>query len=361
MLYVRVQDEVGSTTLADVSLIVVPFRGERDILLVDDAGGDWVGRSPDDCVPAPPPEQQNPNADWPQDQCHDQILRESIERALGEIGHPEWVVDRYEPLDPRTGQVRRGPVEIDSTSLGYRVYSGPVTLEHLARYRAVIWNVRCGGGCQLEVLTRPFEENAIASYLEAGGHVLISGPRDFSCTKHGVVPDPWPRGPFCFEPGDFVYEFLKIWSVCDWAECAGGCFRSGGETRLGERESGFKGAYLSPIALAEGFPRLRVVRPPFDSPQRGIPSCEGMVVPYGLDINPRLEPAGGRLDTLYFYESNALWSTPPRRSWMDDAATAFRYSGPGQGRLMMFGFPLYFLRASAVDSLMVASLRWMEL
>jgi hypothetical protein len=147
-----------------------------------------------------------------------------------------------------------------------------------------------------------------------------------------------------------VYEFLKIWSSFAGAECTAGCFRSGGETWFFVRLNGFKGASQSPAALAEGFPRLRLARPPFDGPQQAMARCEGMAVPYGLDVNPRLEPIGGRLDTLYFYESIAPWSTPPRRSYMDGAACGLRYSGPGQEAMFS---PLYFMPPSQVDSLMV--------
>ena len=114
------------------------------------------------------------------------------------------------------------------------------------------------------------------------------------------------------------------------------------------------------MAVAEGYPDLRVIRDPFVTDAKGVPNCEGMVVEtQGLDINPRLRLFGGRLDTLYFYESNQKVQVfPYRDSYMDRAACALRYSGPGQGNLMMFGFPLYFLPENQVDEVMTASLRW---
>jgi hypothetical protein len=139
-----------------------------------------------------------------------------------------------------------------------------------------------------------------------------------------------------------------------------GCFRVSGSTTTFQRLNGFDGAYPSSMAVREGYDTLRVARPPFDGPLKGIPGCEGMVVPYGLDINPRLRPFGGRLDTLYFYQSNGMLQlVPPVHSYMDDAACALRYSGPGQGRLMVFGFPPYFFPPAQVDRVMGASLRWL--
>ena len=49
-------------------------------------------------------------------------------------------------------------------------------------------------------------------------------------------------------------------------------------------------------AVAEGWPlSIRVAREPYVSPDRGIPSCEGMVTTLGLEVNSRLRLFGGRL------------------------------------------------------------------
>jgi hypothetical protein len=43
---------------------------------------------------------------------------------------------------------------------------------------------------------------------------------------------------------------------------------------------------------------------------------------------------------------------------MTHGATALRYRGPGQGRLMVFGVPLYFMPSKA-DSMFTAGMRWL--
>ncbi len=360
VLYVRVRDDVGSFTIADIELVVVPLSQERDVLLVDDFGKDNTGNVPSDCVPAPPDTLNNRGSDFPQDQCHDQYLRQAIRRGLGSIGHPEWGVDRYEPLDPRTGElVRRDVVEVDSTSFDYWVYSGPVTLQNLARYKLVIWNVRSEDSGQLRRMNQEGEDNFLAVYLEAGGEVWITGPGSFSRTRRD--PGGVSLGLFGFEPGEFLYRFLKLETEFEGADCANGCFRNSGVTITLQRLNGFEGAYPSPAASSEGFPGLRVARSPYaGNPIKGVPSCEGMVTGYGLDVNPRLRLFGGRLDTLYYYQSNGrLEVVPPLNSYMDGAACALRYSGPGQGKLMVFGFPIYFLGDDQVSDLTEAALRWL--
>jgi hypothetical protein len=373
LLYIRAKDDVGTTIIADITLIVVPLSGERDVLYVDDFGPDVRGRADyEDCVPAPT-ENVNNQQDFPHDQCHDQFLRESIEHGLELIGHPEWVVDRAEPLDPRTGNLSIRPVEIDSTTLDYWVISGPITLETLARYKVVVWNSRSESSTQLWSMNQEGNDNFIAVYIEAGGAVWFQGSGTYTLNR--TESSSVGLNPFGFNPPDLIYRFLHIESVFEGPECQNGCFRiSGNDGRL-QRTHGFEGLYAHPRALAEGWPAgserfffrsppdtqtiFRTERLPFTLVNKGVPACEAMVVPLGLNINPSLATMGGRLDTLYFYLSNGqIQVFPPAPSWMDHGATALRYSGPGQGRVMNFGVPLYFMPSKA-DSFMMAGMRWL--
>jgi hypothetical protein len=354
ILYVRARDNVGTKIIATLFLIVVPLTGERDVLLVDDWGPDHVGRAPADCIPPPPPE-RIATTDTPQDQCHDQYLRESLELALERVGHPEWVVDLYDPLD-EDGFVNNREVGIDSTSTNYWVYTGPVTLANLARYKLVVWNVKSQEACQLKTMNREGENNFLAVFIESGGEVWITGTGGFSNTREETA----GLSPFGFHADDFAYLFIKLQSEFTGLECTAGCFRASGQNTVLQRQHGFEAGYASPMALAEGFPEtLRVVRPPYNDLAKGVPSCEGMVVPTGLDINPRLRLMMGQLDTLYFYLSNGqLQLFPPYQSYMDHAAAALRYSGPGQGRVMCWGFPLYYFPQDRLVTAMSKSIEW---
>lgn len=359
VFYVRARDDVGTAIIADLTLVVIPLSRDRDILYVDDFGPDVRGSAPSDCIPSPPAGEISPSSDFPHDQCHDQFIQERISDALAALGHPDWVVDRYEPLDARTGILTsRSQVEIDSTTYSYWVYTGPVTLESMARYKTVIWNTRSEGTTQLYRMHQEGEDNYFAVFLETGGSILLMGTGAFSRTIYqgtGVG-----LAPFGFEPRDTPYDFEHIESVFEGPDCVNGCFRVSGRTTSLKRVHGLDSLYAHPLARAEGYPDMGVFRPPYTAATSGIPDCEGMVVPLGLDINPRLRLFGGQLDTLYFYVSNARAQLgPPNASYLDDAACAFRYAGPGQGRLMMFGFPFYFFPPDKVDATMLASIRWL--
>jgi hypothetical protein len=358
ILYVRARDDVGTALIADITLVVVPLSQERDVLYVDDFGDDYTGRVDADCSPTPPPELWNQTSDWPADQCHDQFMMDAVRGALAAAGHPGWIVDRYEPLDPRSGDATLREMEIDSTSAPYWIYRGQVTLANLARYKLVVWNLRSEETSQLRHMNKEGEDNFLAAYIEAGGDLWLAGTGTFSRTRR--EPGAVGVGIFGFASDDFLYRFLKLESVREGPECTNGCFRNGGVTVTSQRLNGFDGAVASITAQNEGFPALRVARPPYTTAIKGVPSCEGMVVPLGLDVSGQLALLGGRLDTLYFYQSNArLQLTPPGRSYLDDAACAFRYAGPGQGRMLVCGFPLYFLAPADVSALSAAAVRWL--
>ncbi len=367
--FVRARDDVGTVVIADIQLTVVPLQFERDILYIDDWGQDDRGRTYPEIGPkcqsvsmggTIPDDRIISSGDIPQDICHDGYIQDSIDTALDALGNTDWVVDRYEPLNPVSGRTLRGGVEIDSVSTDYWVYTGVITLEQLARYKLVIWNTKTSANNALKKMNTEREDNFLAVYLEAGGNVWLTGTGVFVRTVYGEGNVP-SLSPFGFEPRDFPYRFLGVQSVFEGAFCINGCFRQSGGTARYRRENGFEGAYPSPTGIAEGFPRLRVSRPPIaNNPIMGISGCDAMVVPMGLDINPRLSLFGARLDTIYYYESNyRLEVVPPGTSWMDDGATGLRYSGPALGRLMMFGFPFFYLPEDQMDGMLVAGIRWL--
>jgi hypothetical protein len=382
LLFVRARDDVGTSIIADISLIVVPLRFERDIIYIDDWGKDDRGRAYVDvddphCISRDgqtstgepgliDPDKVIPSGDIPHDMCHDHYLRDAVEQALADLGHPEWVVDRYEPLDPVDGSTLFGTVDIDSTTNDYWTLTGPITLDELARYKMVFWNTRSFPTNALKAMNTEGEDNFLAVYLEAGGAVWLNGTGVFVRTLFGAPPG---LSPFGFRPEDFPFRFLHVQSMYVGADCENGCFRQSGDTSRYQRENGFEAAvlYNNEVDGAtdwshEGWPdSIWVGREPFhQNAIKGIKSCDAMVVPLGIDMNPSLRVFGGRLDSLYKYRSN--WRVevfPPGTSWMDDGATALRYSGPAQGRLMMFGFPFFYFTEDQLNSLLVPGLRWL--
>ncbi|HWN82106.1 MAG TPA: hypothetical protein VNM87_08430, partial [Candidatus Udaeobacter sp.] len=228
---------------------------------------------------------------------------------------------------------------------------------------------------QLYAMNQFGNDNYIAVYIESGGAVWFQGLGAYSLNRTRIDGGSVGLAAFGFEPSDVVYRFLHIESVFEGPDCLNGCFRISGNDQRRQRTDGFEGAYAHQLAADEGWPTgsepamigfpptkrviFRTERPPFTGVNKGVPACEAMVVPLGLNINPRLATQGGRLDTLYFYLSNGLIQVfPPAPSYMDDGATALRYSGPGQGRVISYGFPIYFV-PSVADSMMAAGMRWL--
>jgi hypothetical protein len=382
-LYVRVRDDAGTVEIAEAILVVIPLTQDRHVLYVDDWGWDVRGREYAEIGPECTAQANGGHvpddyiidlAKSPPDTCHDYFLRQSIRLALDDLGLGDWSVDRYEPLEPVSGNALTGRIQIDVSDPDHWVYTGPITLRQLSRYRLVIWNTRSDNDNALKRMNLDGEDNVLAVYLEAGGAAWIMGTGAFSRTIQGNRSVGLSE--FGYRPEDFTYRFLKVRSVFENGVCQQGCFRTSGSGDNYELQNGFEGAYAvppppaaagrQPLWVEEGFPAtLRVTRAPFANhplaPRRGVPSCEAMVVPHGLTINPWLEPTGGQLDTLYFYQSN-FWldlDRTPGESWMDLGATALRYAGPDQGPLMMWGMPVFFLPEDEVHDVMVAAIRWL--
>jgi hypothetical protein len=339
------------------------------VLYVDDWGRDDRGRTYPEIGPICdrvsnggliPDDNVVSSGDIPQDLCHDAFLTRSLGEALDELGRDDWVVDRYEPLDPVDGRPLFGTVFIDSISSESWVLTGPVTLEQLARYKVVVWNTRNSANSALKTMNNEGEDNFIAVFLEAGGLVWLTGSGVFARTLYGN--ESVGLSPFGYDAEDFGYKFLKVESLYEGADCVNGCFRQAGEQPIYQRQNGFEAAVATRMAISEGFPdSIWVDRAPYHSnPIKGIPGCDAMVPPYGIEMNPRLRVFGGRLDTLYYYRSN--WRVevfPPGTSWMDDGAVALRYSGPGQGRLMMFGFPFFYFPEDRLVDMLASGLDWL--
>ncbi len=401
ILYVRARDDVGTTIIADVNLVVVPLQFDRDVLLVDDWAEAERGRAYAEatfgaidepyCTSSATttsdgrqgviPDTLVTQGDVPHDICHDGHLRSMVLRALANVGRPEWTVDVYEPLK-ETGQVLTGDVIVDDDPLGERGYwilRGPVTLEQLARYKVVVWNTGSAGSSMLASMNTDGADNFLAVYLQAGGRVFLSGTGTFARTT--LAPGVGIEN-YGYDPRDFTYRFLGMESFFEGVTCTDGCFRNSGASAQNQAQEGFEAASVVDSVLydalggqngelndarlrrwrAEGYPdELRAYREPyFNNASKGVPSCDAMVRPTGLAINTRLSLRGARLDTIYFYNTNKRLERPGRSfGALDGGATAFRFVGPGQGPLVMFGFPMFYILDEEIEATYTASIRWL--
>jgi hypothetical protein len=312
LLLLRIRDSVGQVLVVDAILRVGPPDFTREILIVDDWGGDSVG--------------SNSN---PQDAEHDRFLREVV---LAEAARRGFVVDEVEYTDTRG-----------------RPVSGTPDLTQMRRYRLLVWNAKEWNSA-LHRSADPERSNPIADYLELGGNLWLFGEEVFTRSI-------WlSQGEFFgFSPGDFGYEYVHIETRWSGSELEAGGFLRPRGNMSDQRIDGLDACRPTAEAAVEGWPALEVAKEPFTSPLRGIPRCEGMVVGYEQGLG---QP--GDLDTLYTFISNGSRLRPvPFPSRLDDAPCAFRFSGVEEhGKVMVFTFPLYWWSDGAADSLGQRAIAW---
>jgi hypothetical protein len=311
--HLRIQDSIDQVLVVDAILRVGPPDFTRDILLVDDWGGDQVG-SPSN----------------PQDQEHDRFLREVL---LAEATRRGLQIDEIEFTDPQG-----------------RPVPGTPSITLLRRYRLVVWNL-AGNFLGMTRAVAPDSDLPVHSYLSLGGNLWLLGQEVLSRTM-ALTPVPETFG---FAPGDLGYDFFGIKT-----RRSGSLIESGGFLRprgnlADQRVDGMDGAVPTVTAGQAGWPALLVAKEPYTSPLQGIPRVEGMAIGY-----EQLPEEQGRVDTLYTYVTNGSRIQPfPVPSRLDNSVCAFRFSGdPDQGRVLVFTFPVYWWTDGAADSLGQRAIEW---
>lgn len=311
--YLRVRDSIDQVFVMDAILRVGPPDFTRDILLVDDWGGDQVGS------PSNPP-----------DQDHDRFLREVL---LAEATRRGLQIDEVEFTDSRGLPVPGTP---------------SITL--MRRYRLIVWNIE-GSVTGMTRAVAPDSDLPVHTYLDLGGNLWLMGEEVLTRT---VALMPLPEV-FGFNPGDLGYDFFGIQTRRSGSQIEAGGFTRPRGNLSEQRIDGMDGATPTAPAATEGWPPLLVAKEPYTSPLQGIPRVEGMTIGY-----PQLPDQPGRVDTLYTYITNGSRVQPfPVRSRLDDAPCAFRFSGdPEQGKVMIFTFPVYWWTDGAADSLGQRAIDW---
>jgi hypothetical protein len=179
--HVEVRDNYGSCSRVEIKLNYIPYAPTRDLLLVDDFAAD-----------------QSANAGWdhptgngalPTDEEHDQFWLDMLDNVSG--------------FDPSFDVI-----EVTGGT--------PIPLTVLANYKNIIWSVftdvgQSGGlpllyeyleyqqkdpppGTSMPVVREP---NPLALFMEAGGHILISGRHPLTTTINRLFV-PAPRFPLMF-------------------------------------------------------------------------------------------------------------------------------------------------------------------
>jgi hypothetical protein len=310
--HLRIQDSIDQVYVVDAILRVGPADFTRDILIIDDWGGDVVG-SPSN----------------PQDEEHDRFLREVL---LAEATRRGLRIDEVEFTDPRGVPVPDTP-----------------SITVLRKYRLLVWNIQ-GNGLGISRAVGPDGGLPVHTYLSLGGSIWFLGEEVLTRT----VPQLILPETFGFSPGDLGYEFFGIKTRRSGSQIeAGGFLRPRGNP-ADQRVYGMDGAVPTAPAASEGWPSLLVAKEPFTSPNQGIPRVEGMTIGY-----QQLPEEQGRVDTLYTYVTNGSRLPFPVHSELDDAPCAFRFGGdPDQGKVLIFTFPVYWWTDGAADSLGQRAIDW---
>jgi hypothetical protein len=224
----------------------------------------------------------------------------------------------------------------------------------MARYKLVVWNTYGAGICLRTglfhaVITSPI----LRLYLAAGGHLWLDGKQTLVPTLQGTdCPDassplydgltpPEPAGdanyPHSYAPGDFAWDVLKIRSVLVDNDKGQSWFNDMVRVEALDREN----------------PTLEDMAPDPDKVTaviwslRGIPHVDAIFDPILVNGVPGFR---GQLDSLYTYVSAGKERDPenPKTiSKYQDRVCALRWHDPDpdrlQGRVMWFGFPLYYM------------------
>jgi len=177
--HVEVRDNSGFCSRVEIKLNIIRYAPTRNLLLVDDFAAD-----------------QSPGAGWndpmghgfaPSDEEHDQFWLDMLADVEG--------------FDPRFDVI-----EVNGST--------PIPLSTLADYRNIIWSVytdvRQPSGLPLlyeYVKYQPKDgpgapgvrtSNPVALFMEAGGHILISGRHPLTATINRLFFSVTPRFPFMF-------------------------------------------------------------------------------------------------------------------------------------------------------------------
>ena len=291
-LYVRARDTDGRITRATLVIEAVPLPMDRGVLLVDDARDDT----------------------GPSDSQRDRFWRDLFEASerFEEGGYEVWEV--YGP-DDRAILKPRAP-----------------DLEDMGRYRLLVWDV-LAGRFGTAAGNAAAGTGDLRSFLALGGQLWLSGTAPVTSI---VEYDCFVAfGGECVpQPGDFVWEFLKIRSEVDVAQT--------GRDRL---------LVAIPVP-GSSYPLLEAYVDPRIQGEIG----EAVTNPVFLPDPP------GVLENVYLYGAAGPRREEPESSPFEGRTVGLRWHDPdpqpAQGRVQWFGFPLHSFELEALQEVFNRSIDW---
>jgi len=326
VLYIRARDSNGSITTGAIVMKVFDMLLNQEVLFLDD----FTDRI------------------HPLDREHDEFWR-SLFVNSGRFSERDIRPDRY--LFETGG-------EGDKNGLNPQ----PPSLSTLGKYKLLVWSVfGAGYDGRTGLLNAAFLSKDLRFYLHAGGKLWLVGPMSLAptlgdpprCTPFGCITF-WTAHttyPVGYVPGDFAWDMLKI------------------RTEIVNNDSGTD--WWNDLVRADAwnpgnpiFPTLEPdpvkVGPAWTT--RGITHVDAVFAPMLLNNTPSF---AGHVDSLYAYVAAGPVRKPGDEKYVSiypGKLIATRWHDPDpdrdQGRVMWFGFPLYYMKDSQVQETFNRAIDW---
>lgn len=336
VLYVRARDTNGAITLGTVVIRAFPVPLNRGLLVVDD----YL------------------NERYPSDGQHD-----------------AWWRDRLVETGRFTAEEVSNPdMWFETGGAGDRRYlkNEPPPLSRLVLHESVLWIVQGTGWCGMTGLLRSgVLTEDLRTWLGFGGKLWVVGTRtltamtraEFDCNDPRSMfyraNDPTtPAGehtmPLRFEAGHLAQDIFKL--ATDQAENAG--TDNGKDTLVGVRPHDPANPEFGPMNVDS----TRFTRVYWES--QALAGCDAIFDPV---FTSRIEGYRGVVDSLYRYVDAA--SVRPINgvvsgSRFRDRLCATRWHDPDpareHGRVMWFGFPLYYMHDAEAVPVIRKALEWLD-
>lgn len=337
VLYVRVRDSDGKVNMVSVGISAFTTPLDRKVLLVDDYRNDA----------------------YPKDVDHDAFWTQLV-AASGRVPAAEQA--------PNILWYDTGGVD-DKLYLN----NTPPRLSRLGRYKTAVWILNGSGWCgYTSFLQAGPMGSLLRTYLEIGGQIWVVGSSTLVATRRAQYDcnDPeqpfhdrrapiLPRGeleyPHSYAPGDFAYDFLHL------------------ATNLADNDKGqnWEHGMLGVRAWNPDdpiFPAMRVDGNKFSAITwqfRALDFCDAIFEPISVQ-GSYARP--GVMDSLYSYiaavEERPTKNKNLRQSRYSNQLCAVRWHDPApdpeQGRVMWFGFPLYYMMTEQAQETFNRALDWFD-
>jgi len=302
---VKVQDTFGHITMGTVVIHVVTLVGDRHVLFVDDSFDDT----------------------YPRDSEHDAFWDRMF------AGYPGL----------ETGDVTEFASHGDNDRQA--IHPKELKLTDLVRFRMLLWENNGSGFDGDSGLFRVVSNQALVSYLGAGGKLWLGGRMTIGAT----IPDiTLLRGdltyPKSLHPGQFAWDMLRIHS----------------DTVLNDKGANTR----NNLYTVRPFPgQDPPIYDPMDvDPAKQSAGLRGFGITFAdAVVDPMLEGIPGLLEPLYIYGATGP-EIQDRTSPFQDQLVALRWHDPDpaqtQRRIQWFGFPLYFFQDAQAQETFNRSMDW---